>query len=36
MTQAPSLVGLFIAPINQAGIEYMVTGGLAAVVYGRL
>ena len=35
MTQAPSLVGLFIAPINRAGIEYMVTGGLAAVVYGH-
>ena len=35
MTQAPSLVGLFVAPINRAGIEYMVTGGLAAVVYGH-
>lgn len=35
MTQAPSLVGLFIAPLNRAGIEYMVTGGLAAVVYGH-
>jgi hypothetical protein len=35
VTQAPSLVGLFIAPINRAGIDYMVTGGLAAVVYGH-
>ena len=35
MTQAPSLVGLFVAPLNRAGIEYMVTGGLAAVVYGH-
>jgi hypothetical protein len=35
VTQTPSLVGLFIAPINRAGIEYMVTGGFAAVVYGH-
>ena len=35
MTQAPSLIGLFVAPLNRAGIEYMVTGGLAAVVYGH-
>lgn len=35
MTAAPSLVGLFVAPLNRAGIEYMVTGGLAAVVYGH-
>lgn len=35
MTRAPSLVGLFVAPLNRAGIEYMVTGGLAAVVYGH-
>lgn len=35
MTQAPSLVSLFVAPLNRAGIEYMVTGGLAAVVYGH-
>ncbi len=35
MTPAPSLVGLFVAPLNRAGIEYMVTGGLAAVVYGH-
>ncbi len=35
MTEAPSLVGLFITPLNRAGIEYMVTGGLAAIVYGH-
>ena len=35
MTQAPSLIGLFVAPLNRAEIEYMVTGGLAAVVYGH-
>ena len=35
MTQAPSLVALFVAPLNRVGIEYMVTGGLAAVVYGH-
>lgn len=35
MTPAPSLVGLFVAPPNRAGIEYMVTGGLAAVIYGH-
>lgn len=35
MTPAPSLVGLFVAPLNHAGVEYMVTGGLAAVVYGH-
>ena len=35
MTQAPSLIGLFVTPLNRAGIEYMVTGGMAAVVYGH-
>lgn len=35
MTPARSLIGLFVAPINRADIEYMVTGGLAAVVYGH-
>lgn len=35
MTPALNLVGLFVAPLNRAGIEYMVTGGLAAVVYGH-
>ena len=35
MAPTPSLVGLFIAPLNRTGIEYMTTGGLAAVVYGH-
>ena len=35
MTPAPSLVGLFVAPLDRAGIEYMVTGGLAAVIHGH-
>ena len=35
MTREPSLIGLFITPLNRAGIEYMVTGGLAAIVYGQ-
>ena len=35
MTSAPSLVGLFVAPLNRGGIEYMVTGGLAAIMYGH-
>jgi hypothetical protein len=35
VTPAPSLIELFIAPLNRAGIEYAVTGGLAAVVYGH-
>lgn len=35
MTLAPSLIGLFVSPLNRAGMEYMVTGGLAAVVYGH-
>ncbi len=35
MTSEPSLIELFITPLNRAGIEYAVTGGLAAVVYGH-
>ncbi|MBL0169827.1 MAG: hypothetical protein IPP90_03710 [Gemmatimonadaceae bacterium] len=35
MTRAPSLVGLFVAPLNRARIDYAVTGGLAAIVYGH-
>ncbi len=35
MTPAPSLIELFVAPLNRARLEYMVTGGLAAVVYGH-
>lgn len=35
MTPANSLIGRFVAPLHRAGIEYMVTGGLAAVAYGH-
>lgn len=34
MTRDPSLVDLFVRPLNRAGIEYMVSGGFAAIVYG--
>lgn len=30
----PDLVGLFIAPLQRLGMDYMVTGGVAAVAYG--
>ena len=30
-----SLVSLFVRPLNQLGIPYMVTGGVASVVYGE-
>jgi hypothetical protein len=32
--EAPDLVGLFVRPLEELGIDYMVTGGVAAVVYG--
>ena len=35
MTPEPNLIALFIAPLNRAGIDYAVTGGLAAVMYGH-
>ena len=35
MTPVPSLVGLYVPPLNSAGIDYLVTGGLAAVIYGH-
>jgi hypothetical protein len=30
-----SLIALFVRPLNQLGIPYMVTGGVASVVYGE-
>ncbi len=30
----PDLVGLFVAPLQRLGLNYMVTGGVAAVAYG--
>ena len=35
MLPGPSLVTLFVAPLHQLGVEYMVTGGLASIVYGE-
>jgi hypothetical protein len=32
--ETPDLVTLFVRPLEGLGIEYMVTGGVAAVVYG--
>lgn len=31
----PSLISLFVRPLNQLRIPYMVTGGVASVVYGE-
>jgi hypothetical protein len=33
--QQPDLIKLFIAPLNQTGVDYMVTGAVAAIVYGE-
>jgi hypothetical protein len=30
----PDLIGLFIEPLERIGIRYMITGGVAAVIYG--
>lgn len=30
----PDLIGLFVAPLEGAGVTYMVTGGVASVIYG--
>ena len=31
----PGLIALFVAPLNRAGIPYVVTGGVASVIYGE-
>lgn len=33
--EAPSLIALFVRPLSAAGIPYLVTGGVASIVYGE-
>ncbi len=30
----PDLIGLFVEPLEATGITYMITGGVASVIYG--
>ena len=30
----PDLVGLFVVPLESLGFDYMITGGVASVIYG--
>lgn len=34
MTPPPDLIELFVRPLERVGVEYMITGGVAAVIYG--
>jgi len=34
VTPPPDLIELFIRPLERASVEYMITGGVAAVIYG--
>ena len=31
----PRLIALFVRPLNECGISYLVTGGVASIVYGE-
>jgi hypothetical protein len=31
----PSLIALFVRPLNQLRIPYLITGGVASVIYGE-
>jgi hypothetical protein len=35
VTQGSSLITLFVAPLNRGRVNYVVTGGLASVLYGH-
>ena len=35
MPRDPSLIALFVSPLNRLGVEYMVTGGVASIIYGQ-
>lgn len=35
MAPEPSLTSLFVRPLNRLGIPYLVTGGVASVIYGE-
>jgi hypothetical protein len=30
----PDLIGLFVEPLEAIGVSYMITGGVASVIYG--
>lgn len=34
MSHPPDLIDLFVRPMESAGVEYMITGGVASVIYG--
>jgi hypothetical protein len=33
--EQPDLLGIFVVPLESAGIDYMVTGSVAAIIYGH-
>jgi hypothetical protein len=34
LEEIPDLVGLFVGPLERLDIDYMITGGVASVIYG--